>query len=141
MRYSFRFYAMPITPIHASPDGQPMLFQACRHQHRAWSAAIEQSQQEIEQLLIRLRDTPKQVDSPPLITQASPYYSTLKRLQYHFHRLQTDRVCQHTACLNREKKSCSKPRLLFLATLSMEEQLRSLTDELEQIRTALNRLS
>ena len=129
---------MPSQPIHSLSDSHSTLLQACRQQHRVWSVAIDQSEQEIDQLLIRLHTVLKQTDSRPLNTQTTYYYTTLKRLKYHFHRLQLDRVCQNTACLNKGKKPCSKPRISFLSVVSVDEQLRSLTDELSQIRNELN---
>ncbi len=141
MRLTYRFYAMTDTYVDRPSGEELSLVQTCRHQHRAWFTTISQSEQEIDQLMDGLRNS--STGQPNLLrtNNLTAYYSDLKRLKYLFHRLRLDRVCQNVACMMAEKQPCCKPRASLYVITHMTENLRSLTNELNQIQAGLSRFS
>ncbi|MBO0949413.1 hypothetical protein [Fibrella forsythiae] len=75
---------------------QPAL-QTCRTQHQAWAVSLEQSEEEIDQLLTLLADLPS--DSfRSLNHPIVGYMQSLGRLKSRIHNLRVDVVCTGASC-------------------------------------------
>ncbi|NID10692.1 hypothetical protein [Fibrivirga algicola] len=92
--------------------------QTCRSQHQAWATSLEQSEDEIDQLLALLADLPS--DSfrslnHPLVG----YTQSLNRLKSRIHNLRADVVCTGTSCSSSATTvSCPDPHFVEPSTSS-----------------------
>ncbi len=82
-------------PFRSGPYQMPL--QTCRTQHQAWAANLEQSEDEIDQLLTLLAELPN--DSYRSLNHPIVGYTqSLSRLKSRIHNLRVDVVCSGTNC-------------------------------------------
>ncbi|RYF45918.1 MAG: hypothetical protein EOO39_50495 [Cytophagaceae bacterium] len=81
------------SPLQSSTN----MLQTCRTQHQAWAVSLEQSEEEIDQLLTLLADLPN--DSYRSLNHpVVGYTQSLSRLKSRIHNLRVDVVCTGTGC-------------------------------------------
>lgn len=85
----------PHTTAATLPVQTPL--QTCRTQHKAWAVSLEQSEEEIDQLLTLLADLPS--DSYRSLNHPIVGYTqSLNRLKSRIHNLRVDVVCTGANC-------------------------------------------
>jgi|GEM_PF-1900388 len=133
--YSQKFitiYVMTDTLTNPPQGDESSLIQACRSQNQAWTTAIVQYEQEIDNLLALLADLLEHPVYQNLRLRAIDYHGTLNHVKNRLQRLRLDMVCENRVCLPSERQVCRDPR--FGLQPLVESHLRALTDEFSRVK-------
>ena len=117
-------------PYRGGPSQTPLL--TCRTQHQAWAASLEQSEDEIDQLLTLLAELPN--DSYRSVNQYTvDYTQSLSRLKSRIHNLRVDVVCSGTNCsLPIPASPCPDPH--FSASVTSNSLISSVSNEYARMK-------
>ena len=120
----------PPAQARTSPFQMPL--QTCRTQHQAWAASLEQSEDEIDQLLTLLAELPS--DSfRSLNHHTVDYTQSLSRLKSRIHNLRVDVVCSGTSCSSPvPASSCPDPH--FGVTVTSNGLIASVSAEYARMK-------
>jgi hypothetical protein len=108
--------------------------QTCRTQHQAWAVSLEQSEEEIDQLLTLLADLPndsyRSLNHPVI-----GYTQSLSRLKSRIHNLRVDVVCTGTGCSTpAPATSCPDPHFSQPTTTNSTSLISAVSAEYDRMK-------